>query len=662
MTSIRSKLILYFSILILLSTSTIGLISISRAKDSLTAEAEGALFVLSEEGAKLAGSRTEMQMEILNTIASIEDIQAMNWAIQQGILKKQVDRTDFLDMAIVGLDGRARYSNGDVNELGDRDYVIEALAGNSNISELIVSRVTNDLVLMYATPIRQGGRVVGALIGRRDGNNLSQLIADIRYGERGHAYIIDGQGTVMAHPDSDRVFDQWNPIEEAKEDKSQEALARLFKKTLEERTGIADYSFEGIDHYSAYSPIEATDWIFVVTAEVDEVLAAVAALQRRIIMLIAIVLLISIIITYIVGNSIAKPIISVTEHSKEIARLDISRDVPEEDLRRKDEIGVLGRAFQDLVENLRQMVAETLNSAQQVAATSEELTATTEQSAEAAEEVSKTAEEIAKGAEDQARNTGAGADKSVLLGDSIEENIEYINKLNRASEKVGLAVKDGLEEMEKLYNITQESNQAAETIHEIILRTNENSIKIGQASDVISSIAEQTNLLALNAAIEAARAGDAGRGFAVVADEIRKLAEESQASTEFIYQVVAELQEESESAVRTMESVGVIVGEQGDRVVNSREHYMLIRETIEEADRAAHQLNLSSEEMDRMKDEILHALESLSAIAEENSAATEEVTAAMEEQTASVHEIASASESLAILAQELQNIISKFKY
>lgn len=294
-------------------------------------------------------------------------------------------------------------------------------------------------------------------------------------------------------------------------------------------------------------------------------------------------------------------------------------------------------------------------------ATSEELTASTQQSATAAEEVSKVAEEIAKGASDQAQNTEEGSTKAFLLGQTIEKDSGHMEELNSDSSRVIEVIDEGLIEIENLYNITERSNSASKEIYDVILKTNDSSHQIGQASHVISSIAEQTNLLALNAAIEAARAGEAGRGFAVVAEEIRKLAKESQSSTEGINKIVEELQENAQDAVKTMETLAKISEEQTSSVVSSKDKYMLIADAMENVKKTVEQLNISSEEMNKIKDDILDTLQNLSAIAEENSASTEQVTASMEEQTASVEEIASSSEGLADLAQGLQLIIEKFK-
>ncbi len=81
------------------------------------------------------------------------------------------------------------YSDGTINDLGDREYVKKALNGGETVvSDLLISRITNNIVLMFAAPIeREGGEVVGVLVGRRDGNTLSHITDDIGFGEEGYA-------------------------------------------------------------------------------------------------------------------------------------------------------------------------------------------------------------------------------------------------------------------------------------------------------------------------------------------------------------------------------------------------------------------------------------------------------------------------------------------
>lgn len=661
MKSLKTKLVIYFSILILLSSISLGLISIQRASITITKEAEKALGSQAFEAAKLTQSRIETQKMTLEMIALREDIQSMDWGIQQPILQRQLGKTSFLDLAIVQPDGTAYYSKGTTSQLGDREYIKKAFSGEINVSDLVISRVTNSVVLMYAAPIEREGKVVGVLIGRGDGNSLSEITDDVGFGDEGYGFMINNKGAMVAHPDREKVLNQFNPIEGLKDNDALKPLATLFEKVLADKNGVSVYSFEGNDLYAGYAPIEGSNWTFIVTANQKEVLSALPELTKNLMIVMAIILLVSIAIAYLIGSSIAKPIIAAVEYSEKIANLDITQDVSEYELKRKDETGALANAFQNLTISLREIVKEINYSSEQVAAASEELTATSQQSATAAEEVAKTIEEIARGASDQARNTEEGSIKGNLLGQTIEKDQGHMKNLNNASNKVTEVVKEGLKEIDNLSKITVESNDATKEIYDVILKTNESSNKIGQASNVIASIAEQTNLLALNAAIEAARAGEAGRGFAVVAEEIRKLAEQSSTSTKAIDQIVNELQSNSQDAVKTIERVTTISKEQTQSVMNSKNKYMLIDEAMQEAGKALEQLNASEEDMEKMKNEILSTLESLSAIAEENAAATQQASASMEEQTASMEEVATSSESLSSLAQNLQSIIMKFK-
>ncbi len=100
-------------------------------------------------------------------------------------------------------------------QLGDRDYVQEAFAGNSNVSEMLISRAINAPVAMLATPVKSDGEIIGALIARMLGEDVINIVADIEVGENGYAYMIDNTGTIVAHGDDELVMEQFNPIEEA---------------------------------------------------------------------------------------------------------------------------------------------------------------------------------------------------------------------------------------------------------------------------------------------------------------------------------------------------------------------------------------------------------------------------------------------------------------
>lgn len=661
MKSLKTRLIFYFTIMILLSSLAVGLISIYYSSTSLTKEAEKSLFVMAKEGAALAESRIETEFKVLETIAGLEDVKSMDWLVQNDVLNNLIDETNFLALGVVGPDGLARYTDGIVENLADRDHIKIAFNGVESISDIIPDVVNGGTLMRYAVPIDMDGKIVGVLVGRRDGGNLSLITEDIGYGEQGYSYIINSKGTVMAHPNKELVLNLFNPIYESENDKNLESLANAFNKILEEREGLTTYTYNGNDLYAAYMPIKGTDWILIITANVDEVLSSVPKMRNNMLIASAIIILISIVIAYFIGNSISKPIIQLKGYAEKVSNLDLTENLHENLLAKEDEVGLLSRGVQHLVDNLREIIKEIDYSSNEVLSTSEELTATTQQSAIAVEDVAKAVEGIAKGASEQAESTEKGALKINELGNAIENNLDLAKNLTYTSNRISEVVDNGLVEMENLFKITEESNKASVEIYDIIQKTNESASAIGEATNVIASIAEQTNLLALNASIEAARAGEAGRGFAVVADSIRKLAEESSKSANSIDEIVKKLQLNAENAVVTIENLASISKEQTKGVINSREKYLAIRDAVNEAIKAVDELNVSSSRMEELKNEILDMIQSLSALAEENSASTEEVTASMEEQNASIQEIASASEGLAKLAENLKSVIDRFK-
>jgi len=658
--SIKLKLIVNFVLMLLITSTVLGVISYTSASKAIVNEASTAVVDLATSASAVVKGRIQSQLIELESISRSSEIEGMQWEIQKEILQYDMEYYDFLALGIVYPDGTTLYSDGSTAQLGDRDYVKKAFKGESNVSNPILSRVTNEMVLMFASPIRQEDEIVAVLIGRKPTNALNNTIADMGYGEKGYAYIMGKDGTMYAHENEQYVLDQRNAFEDIETGGDLKNLGLAIKEVDISSRQIITYEFLGDKRYIGMVPIENTDWLVAVGGYESEILSGIKEMRTKIIISTFFIILLGGITVFIIGGSITTPIVAAAKHAQEIASLDLRRDVPEKHLKLKDEIGLISRSIQSISENLRSIVGQVSEASHQVASSSQQLTATTQESAMVSEEISRTVEQIASAAEEQASNTENGVNNAAILGEMVKNNQEHVRKLNTFADEVIVLKNEGNILMIELSEKTNDSGNGIRKVYEDIKTTTHNAIKISEASNLIKNIAEQTNLLALNAAIEAARAGDSGRGFAVVAEEIRKLAEESKRSTMAIENIVNMLQQSTADSETTINDVINVVDIQQKSLKEAENKFSGITNAVERIKEMISQLDDASEVINQNQEGIIDILQNLSAIAEENAAGTQEVSAASEEQSASIQEIANSSEGLSHLAQEMIELVEKF--
>ena len=374
----------------------------------------------------------------------------------------------------------------------------------------------------------------------------------------------------------------------------------------------------------------------------------------------AVALLLLIVLSLALIRAITRPLNAMIKLCQSLQKGDFR--LTQQKTNRGDEFGEVERELTAMRAGLNKLMRQIANSTEQIAASSEELTASSMQSAKAATQVAESVTDAAGAVEQQQGSIAKGTESVAMISSSVEGIRSEAEKVSGNSASAAEQAAAGSlaidSSVSKIKSVEHTVSSSAELVDKLGARSQE----IGTIVDTISGIAGQTNLLALNAAIEAARAGEHGRGFAVVAEEVRKLAEQSQTAAQQIAELIRVIQEDTTSAVGSMQEGRNAVVEGAESVEGLRTMFDQIKDIVHQVSAQVQTMSTSVTGVAGDANGITHEIEQIDAHGKKVAEEMQSVSAATEEQSASAQEIASASDALAKLAQEMQLSLKQFQF
>lgn len=463
-----------------------------------------------------------------------------------------------------------------------------------------------------------------------DYDEYAKSLSDVKLEgmDSSYVYVVKNDGTMLYHPTKEKVG---LPVENA----VIKGVVQQLQDGKKPGTTVVEYDFNGTTKYSAYTILNNEN-ILVLTADESEALAGITTVTGVAVGIIAIVVLIAIIISFIMGRRLMRPLVKVSTIIEDVANGNIEADfsVVKES---NDEIGLIIEKMKELTQSLGSIVGKIRNSSDTMSSNSYELNDTSSQTLAANNEISKAVEDVAEG------STGMAASISKINENLLEMSNET-KDINASVDEIKnqtTAVQDSSKIMnDKIKSMQDSSHKMDEGISAISKRIETVNTTVDKVSNIVSVIEEissETNLLSLNASIEAARAGDAGKGFAVVAQEIRVLSDNTNTELENIKQIISSLVEECRYCVQASGTIVEDNAKQKEEIKAVLDEFGSLDEQIQKTAEKADEIEELVTAMIELNDDITKSSNSLTDVSAANAAATEEMNANIEELNAMMH-------------------------
>lgn len=460
-------------------------------------------------------------------------------------------------------------------------------------------------------------------------NNLSDV--KLEGMDSAYMYVVQNDGTMLYHPTKEKVG---QPVENA----VIKGVVNQLKDGKKPGTTVVEYDFNGTTKYSAYTILNNEN-ILVLTADESEALAGITIVTGVAVGICTVVMLLAIIITFILGRRLMRPLVKVSTIIEEIANGDINADfgmVKESN----DEIGLIIEKMKELTQSLGNIVGRIRNSSDTMSANSYELNDTSSQTLAANNEISKAVEDVAEGSTGMASSISKINENLEEMSRETKDINESVNEIRNQTTAVQDSSKIMNDKIKSMQDSSHKMDDGISAISKRIETVNTTVDKVSNIVSVIEEISSETNLLSLNASIEAARAGDAGKGFAVVAQEIRVLSDNTNTELENIKQIISSLVEECRYCVQASGTIVEDNAKQKEEIKAVLDEFGALDEQIQKTAEKADEIEELVTAMIELNDDITKSSNSLTDVSAANAAATEEMNANIEELNAMMNGVA----------------------
>lgn len=457
-------------------------------------------------------------------------------------------------------------------------------------------------------------------------NNLSDV--KLEGMDSAYMYVVQNDGTMLYHPTKEKVG---QPVENA----VIKGVVQQLQDGKKPGTTVVEYDFNGTTKYSAYTILNNEN-ILVLTADESEALAGITTVTGVAVGIIAIVVLIAIIISFIMGRRLMRPLVKVSTIIEDVANGNIEADfsVVKES---NDEIGLIIEKMKELTQSLGSIVGKIRNSSDTMSSNSYELNDTSSQTLAANNEISKAVEDVAEGSTGMAASISKINENLLEMSNETKDINESVNEIRNQTTAVQDSSKIMNDKIKSMQDSSRKMDDGISAISKRIETVNTTVDKVSNIVSVIEEISSETNLLSLNASIEAARAGDAGKGFAVVAQEIRVLSDNTNTELENIKQIISSLVEECRYCVQASGTIVEDNAKQKEEIKAVLDEFGSLDEQIQKTAEKADEIEELVTAMIELNDDITKSSNSLTDVSAANAAATEEMNANIEELNAMMH-------------------------